>query len=122
MSERSSAYLSGRAPFASRETPAEQAGVGHFGRRMTRGKMQLEDALRRSRATASAVAGLSGGAERGRAERAHEPVQAEPDTVGHCGTVSKLEDLEPGLRLAGVIPGQSVAVIAVQPRGDDASR
>jgi superfamily II DNA or RNA helicase len=34
--------------------------------------------------------------------------------------VSKLEDLQPGLRLAGVIPGQNVSVIAVQPHGDDA--
>ena len=34
--------------------------------------------------------------------------------------MSKLEDLQPGLRLAGVIPGQNVAVIAVQPHGDDA--
>jgi SNF2 family DNA or RNA helicase len=34
--------------------------------------------------------------------------------------VSKLEDLEPGLRLAGVIPGQSVSVIALQPHGSDA--
>ena len=34
--------------------------------------------------------------------------------------MSKLEDLQPGLRLAGVIPGQHVAVIAVQPHGPDA--
>jgi hypothetical protein len=34
--------------------------------------------------------------------------------------MSKLEDLQPGLRLAGLIPGQNVAVIAVQPHGDDA--
>ena len=34
--------------------------------------------------------------------------------------MSRLEDLQPGLRLAGVIPGQNVAVIAVQPHGDDA--
>ncbi|MCW3047077.1 MAG: rapA [Solirubrobacterales bacterium] len=34
--------------------------------------------------------------------------------------MSKLEDLQPGLRLAGVIPGQNVAVIAVQPHGPDA--
>ena len=34
--------------------------------------------------------------------------------------MSKLEDLQPGLRLAGVIPGQNVAVIAVQPHGGDA--
>ena len=34
--------------------------------------------------------------------------------------MSKLEDLQPGLRLAGVIPGQTVAVIAVQPHGADA--
>jgi superfamily II DNA or RNA helicase len=34
--------------------------------------------------------------------------------------VSKLEDLQPGLRLSGVIPGQNVSVIAVQPHGDDA--
>jgi superfamily II DNA or RNA helicase len=34
--------------------------------------------------------------------------------------VSTLEDLQPGLRLAGVIPGQTVAVIAVQPHGSDA--
>ncbi len=34
--------------------------------------------------------------------------------------MSKLEDLQPGLRLAGVIPGQNVAVIAVQPHGADA--
>lgn len=33
--------------------------------------------------------------------------------------MSKLEDLEPGLRLAGVIPGQNVSVIAVQPHGAD---
>ena len=33
--------------------------------------------------------------------------------------MSKLEDLQPGLRLAGVIPGQTVAVIAVQPHGAD---
>jgi SNF2 family DNA or RNA helicase len=33
--------------------------------------------------------------------------------------VSKLEDLQPGLRLSGVIPGQNVSVIAVQPHGDD---
>jgi hypothetical protein len=35
-------------------------------------------------------------------------------------TVSKLEDLQPGLRLAGVIPRQNVSVIAVQPHGADA--
>ena len=34
--------------------------------------------------------------------------------------MSKLEDLQPGLRLVGVIPGQHVSVIAVQPHGDDA--
>jgi superfamily II DNA or RNA helicase len=34
--------------------------------------------------------------------------------------VSKLEELQPGLRLAGVIPGQSVSVIAVAPHGADA--
>lgn len=34
--------------------------------------------------------------------------------------MSKLEDLHPGLRLARVIPGQNVSVIAVQPHGDDA--
>ncbi|MGO9899679.1 MAG: helicase-related protein [Solirubrobacteraceae bacterium] len=34
--------------------------------------------------------------------------------------MSKLEDLQPGLRLAGVIPGQNVSVIAVQPHGADA--
>lgn len=34
--------------------------------------------------------------------------------------MSNLEDLQPGLRLAGVIPGESVAVIAVQPHGADA--
>jgi len=34
--------------------------------------------------------------------------------------VSKLEDLQPGLLLAGVIPGQNVSVIAVQPHGADA--
>ena len=34
--------------------------------------------------------------------------------------MSKLEDLQPGLRLAGVIPGQNVSVIAVQPHGSDA--
>jgi superfamily II DNA or RNA helicase len=34
--------------------------------------------------------------------------------------MSKLEDLQPGLRLAGVIPGQSVSVIAVRPHGADA--
>jgi superfamily II DNA or RNA helicase len=34
--------------------------------------------------------------------------------------VSKLEDLQPGLRLSGVIPGQNVSVIAVQPHGGDA--
>jgi superfamily II DNA or RNA helicase len=34
--------------------------------------------------------------------------------------MSKLEDLQPGLRLSGVIPGQHVAVIAVQPHGADA--
>jgi SNF2 family DNA or RNA helicase len=33
--------------------------------------------------------------------------------------VSKLEDLHPGLRLAGVIPGQSVSIVAVQPHGAD---
>lgn len=32
----------------------------------------------------------------------------------------KLEDLQAGLRLAGVIPGQNVAVIAVQSHGSDA--
>lgn len=35
-------------------------------------------------------------------------------------TYVELEDLQPGLRLAGVIPGQHVSVIAVQPHGDDA--
>jgi len=35
-------------------------------------------------------------------------------------SVTKLEDLQAGLRLAGVIPGQNVAVIAVQPHGNDA--
>ncbi len=34
--------------------------------------------------------------------------------------MSKLEDLQPGLHLAGVIPGQNVYVIAVQPHGADA--
>ena len=34
--------------------------------------------------------------------------------------MSKLEDLKPGLRLAGVIPGQNVSVIAVQSHGADA--
>lgn len=34
--------------------------------------------------------------------------------------MAKLEDLQPGLRLAGVIPGQNVSVIAVQPHGGDA--
>jgi superfamily II DNA or RNA helicase len=34
--------------------------------------------------------------------------------------MSKLEDLQPGLRFAGVIPGQNVSVIAVQPHGADA--
>ena len=34
--------------------------------------------------------------------------------------MSILEDLQPGLHLAGVIPGQSVSVIAVQPHGADA--
>jgi superfamily II DNA or RNA helicase len=34
--------------------------------------------------------------------------------------MSKLEDLHPGLQLAGVIPGQNVSVIAVQPHGGDA--
>ena len=34
--------------------------------------------------------------------------------------MSRLEDLQPGLRLAGVIPGQNVSVIAVQPHGADA--
>jgi SNF2 family DNA or RNA helicase len=34
--------------------------------------------------------------------------------------MSALEDLHPGLRLAGVIPGQNVSVVAVQPHGDDA--
>ncbi|HWH45118.1 MAG TPA: hypothetical protein VNT32_10335 [Thermoleophilaceae bacterium] len=34
--------------------------------------------------------------------------------------VSKLEDLQPGLHLAGVIPGQRVSVIAVRPHGPDA--
>ena len=34
--------------------------------------------------------------------------------------MSKLEDLQPGLRLAGVIPGQNVSVVAVQPHGVDA--
>jgi hypothetical protein len=43
-----------------------------------------------------------------------------PDTVVTYLTVSKLEELQPGLRLAGVIPGQNVAVIAVQPHGADA--
>ena len=33
--------------------------------------------------------------------------------------MSKLEDLQPCLRLAGVIPGQNVSVIAVQPHGAD---
>ena len=48
------------------------------------------------------------------------PCQSEPDTVDSSLTVSKLEDLQPGLRLAGVIPGQNVSVIAVQPHGLDA--
>ena len=43
-----------------------------------------------------------------------------PDTVDPYSVVSKLEDLQPGLRLAGVIPGQNVAVIAVQPHGANA--
>ncbi|MBA3371385.1 MAG: helicase, partial [Thermoleophilaceae bacterium] len=34
--------------------------------------------------------------------------------------MSKLEDLQPGLLLTGVIPGQSVSVIAVHPHGPDA--
>jgi superfamily II DNA or RNA helicase len=34
--------------------------------------------------------------------------------------MSKLEDLQPGLRLAGLIPGATIAVIAVQPHGGDA--
>ncbi len=34
--------------------------------------------------------------------------------------MTKLEDLQAGLRLAGVIPGQNVAVIGVQPHGSDA--
>ncbi|WP_217923109.1 helicase-related protein [Miltoncostaea oceani] len=34
--------------------------------------------------------------------------------------MTTLEDLEPGLRLAGVVPGQSVTVIQVQAHGDDA--
>ncbi|HWJ49585.1 MAG TPA: helicase-related protein, partial [Solirubrobacteraceae bacterium] len=34
--------------------------------------------------------------------------------------MTKLEDLHPGLQLAGVIPGQNVSVIAVQPHGGDA--
>ena len=34
--------------------------------------------------------------------------------------MTNLEDLQPGLRLAGVIPGQNVSVIAVQPHGEDA--
>lgn len=34
--------------------------------------------------------------------------------------MSKLEDLHPGLQLAGVIPGQNVSVIAVQQHGGDA--
>jgi superfamily II DNA or RNA helicase len=34
--------------------------------------------------------------------------------------VSRLEDLQLGQRLAGVIPGQNVSVIAVQPHGDNA--
>jgi len=34
--------------------------------------------------------------------------------------VSKLEDLQPGLLLSGVIPGRSVSVIAVHPHGGDA--
>ena len=46
--------------------------------------------------------------------------QPEPGTVDRGIAVSKLEDLQPGLRLAGVIPGQNVSVIAVQPHGDDA--
>jgi hypothetical protein len=33
--------------------------------------------------------------------------------------MSKLEDLQPGLQLAGVIPGQTVSVIAVQLHGSD---
>jgi superfamily II DNA or RNA helicase len=44
----------------------------------------------------------------------------EPGTVDYRFAVSKLEDLQPGLRLAGVIPGQNVVVIAVQPHGADA--
>ena len=47
-------------------------------------------------------------------------VSARADTVDFNPTVSKLEDLQPGLRLAGVIPGQNVSVIAVQPHGPDA--
>jgi superfamily II DNA or RNA helicase len=34
--------------------------------------------------------------------------------------MATLENLKPGLRLAGVIPGQTVSVIAVQPHGSDA--
>ena len=34
--------------------------------------------------------------------------------------MSNLEDLKPGLHLAGVIPGQNVSVIAVQSHGVDA--
>lgn len=33
--------------------------------------------------------------------------------------MSRLEDLQPGLRLAGVIPGQAVSVVAVQPHGSE---
>ena len=47
------------------------------------------------------------------------PCQIEVATVDHC-VVSKLEDLQAGLRLAGVIPGQNVSVVAVQPHGPDA--
>lgn len=35
-------------------------------------------------------------------------------------STAKLEDLQPGLRLRGVIPGQSVSVIALRPHGADA--
>ena len=45
---------------------------------------------------------------------------AGPCTVISRIAMSKLEDLQPGLRLAGVIPGQSVSVVAVQPHGADA--
>jgi hypothetical protein len=34
--------------------------------------------------------------------------------------MTNLEDLQPGLRLAGLIPGATIAVIAVQPHGGDA--